>query len=422
MNRRLKDIYRLTGRRLLLSLLSLALLATAGCVTEEFPDAAGEDEGIPVTFVISGGMPAQTRADGENPDEEDGTDAESFIDINDLYIFAFEITDGSTVADGNSKLLQTLWSPADTDSQNKSKVWTIDGKTVWLRAFLNPDPNGENKDYYKKEDGTYRNFSIVAVANASEWLESGSVYQAFAKGTKLSQLQRQLKYTNVINAATSSWAPGYGEGDSAIPLFGIKRVNLAGYDAKVHDESFPLNLGTVMMLRTMAKVEITTASTSGLTIASACVIGGGWNTESTLIPFITGNDGSSSLNSMQDYATSGSTGQMVAAPSFESQSSMTGQNLNFTISQDGTAVVYLPEYKLQDNNKDIIRLKFKETGDKEYPLSIAPYSPPTDGIYWQYILRNYLYRYRINAIQADLEISYTVCPMDEVTINIPDYN
>ncbi len=413
------NIYRDKGSRLAAAMASLLLLVAGGCVmdNEDCP-VIDPDDGIVVTFELSGGMPAHTRV----LEEEEGSEEESYIDINDLYIFTFEIEKGKTVADGDSKLMEILWSPNEDERLDKSVITSSAGNAVWLRTFLNSNPNGTGTDPYKNDDGTYKNFCIVTVANASKWLDGGATSSGFIKGTTtLADLQKTLSYSKVLT--NGSWVPGGEENPSWMPLFGIKRVNLDGYDPKTYNESNPYPLGTVWLLRALAKVEITTGADSGLTIESANVVGSGWNKDLSLIPFDSPEN--KSLNCMENYSETGSTGQMVSVPTFTSTAAGESETLSFS-TEGNKAVVYLPEYNLQ-SNKQIVSIKFEGLQDTFF-LNVSPYDAtgnPVSGedIWWKFILRNYLYRFNINGVITDknLQINWTVCPMDEVEITIPDF-
>lgn len=414
------NIYRDKCSHLAAAMASLLLLVAGGCVmdNEDCP-VVDPDDGIVVTFELSGGIPAHTRA----LEEEEGSEEESYIDINDLYIFTFEIGKDKEVADGDSQLMEILWSPKEGERLKKSVITSSAGNAVWLRTFLNSNPNGTGTDDpYKNKDGTYKNFCIVTVGNASKWLDGDAASSGFIKGkTTLADLQKTLSYSKVLT--NGSWVPGGKENPSWMPLFGIKRVNLDGYDPKTYNESNPYPLGTIWLLRALAKVEITTGADSGLTIESANVVGKGWNKDLSLIPFDSPEN--QSLTCMENYTETGSTGQMVDVPTFTSTAAGESEILSFT-KEGNKAVVYLPEYNLQNNR--IVSIKFEGLQDTFF-LNISPYDAtgnPVSGedIWWKFILRNYLYRFNINGVTNNpltLQINYTVCPMMTYETDIPEF-
>lgn len=441
--------YKPYGRSLLRRCFPGALLAllplASGCIAEsgDCPDDISEQD-ITVSLVIEGGLPSQTRADEFT--EEQGTLAESYINIDDLYVLAFEIGEGKDVADGDSELKDIIWSPVAAQRLPESVI-SSNGTQVLLRTFLS------SQDY-----DTSTPFSIVTIANTENWLADSDTgfslttkKEADADGTKtkqatkLSELQKVLSYTKAIGesasgVANTSWVPD-NAASSGIPLFGIKRTTLAGYNNKFHSSANPYPLGTIWMLRTLAKVEIYVADGVNKAIESANVIVGGWNTDLHLIPFQNANP--ADLNRMEGYSTSdssnyGSTGQVTLAPDFT--------NTNFTPSSstsplamtqttrviDGVEkqvfVAYLPEYTLTGTftggevaRNDIIRVKFTDNG-QEYPLAIAPYTDGNPGnqdvAHWQYLLRNHIYRFAITGVLDDkVQLIVKLMPWTAMDVN-----
>lgn len=441
--------YKPYGRSLLRRCFPGALLAllplASGCIAEsgDCPDDISEQD-ITVSLVIEGGLPSQTRADEFT--EEQGSLAESYINIDDLYVLAFEIGEGKDVADGNSVLKDIIWSPVEAQRLPESVI-SSNGTQVLLRTFLS------SLDY-----DTSTPFSIVTIANTKKWLADGDTGFSLTtkkeadadvtktkQATKLSDLQKVLSYTKAIGesapgVANTSWAPDNAT-SSGIPLFGIKRTTLAGYDNKFHSSANPYPLGTIWMLRTLAKVEISVdPKVTDLEIQSAYIITGGWNTNLQFIPF-RGNAGNVNLGRMEGYDTSGNTGQVSLEPDFSSgfypapsSGALAMLQTTRTVNGEQTPVfvAYLPEYQLAPSatgevRNNIIRVRFKNV-TSEFPLAIAPHTNglPTEAaeVHWQYLLRNYLYRFQISGIQVDeqLTLNWTVCPMDEETITIPPFD
>lgn len=441
--------YKPYGRSLLRRCFPGALLAllplASGCIAEsgDCPDDISEQD-ITVSLVIEGGLPSQTRADEFT--EEQGSLAESYINIDDLYVLAFEIGEGKDVADGNSELKDIIWSPVEAQRLPESVI-SSNGTQVLLRTFLS------SLDY-----DTSTPFSIVTIANTKKWLADGDTGFSLTtkkeadadvtktkQATKLSDLQKVLSYTKAIGesapgVANTSWAPDNAT-SSGIPLFGIKRTTLTGYDNKFHNSANPYPLGTIWMLRTLAKVEISVdPKVTDLKIQSAYIITGGWNTNLQFIPF-RGNAGNVNLGRMEGYDTSGNTGQVSLEPDFSSgfypapsSGALAMLQTTRTVNGEQTPVfvAYLPEYQLAPSatgevRNNIIRVRFKNV-TSEFPLAIAPHTNglPTEAaeVHWQYLLRNYLYRFQISGIQVDeqLTLNWTVCPMDEETITIPPFD
>ncbi len=427
-----KHILRL--RHACLRALPLLLFPLGACVAEEgeCPVDTHEDD-IAVSLVIKGNLPAAGSRAALS--DLDGTLAESYININDLYILAFEIDPTKGVADGESKLKDIIWSPQQAERLPESSI-SSNGTVVLLRTFL-------SSEKYKEDEP----FALVAVSNISNWGgESYTLSTEKDKETTLADLQKTLTYPIVMD---SRWVPDNAKSDG-IPLFGIKRCSLSGYNPQYNNSANPYNLGTTWLLRTLAKIELFTAADSKLEIASAQVVAYGWNNNVQLIPFMKPT-GSTTLflNRMEGYNTDGSdtygsTSQVNLSPDFTTSGftpTASSYTLNFSKAtvkkEDGTTaegfVAYLPEYQLASTDgtprNQIVKISF-EGKTQQYTLTVAPYdnysqpdTNPTD-IYWQYLLRNYLYRFQIQGIQEDatLSLKYTVCPMQKYTTDIPDFN
>lgn len=406
----MKTIFN-TVRTALLNLsryVAIAMTATSltACVMEDgaYP-AVSADNGIGVSLEITGGLPAaSTRA------EEEGSLAESYIDINDLYVFSFDLAEGETVASDNAVLKDIIWSP-DQSGRLEESVISSNGTDVIITTFL------DSEKYSEKN----LDFCIVTVANASKWMEGSTFYSDLKTGeTTLRALQKILNYDNVVSSG-NDWAPDNKTG-SGIPLFGIRKVNLSKYDTHIYNAANPYPLGTVWLLRSLAKIEISTDADSGLEIEQAWIESWKWNTGLQLIP--------SPLSRMENYDTAGETAQVTTSPNFDAHEfnpDPAERELIFIKDEEnGSHVVYLPEYDLS-GNPQIIKLKIKGFTDT-FSLSVSPYSEgyPAEGTepYWECILRNHLYRFEITGIEKEtsLSINWTVCPMDEKTIDIPPFN
>lgn len=380
--------------------------ATTGCVTEngDCPDNKDSDD-ISVSLRIEGGLPSATRADFT---EEEGTLAESYINIEDLYVLAFEIGEGKEVADGGSVLKDIIWSPTESE-RLKESVISSNGTEVYLQTFL----SSENYN-------TTTPFAIVTIANTKKWGDNGLT---LTKGkTKLNDLQKTLSYPVVV-----SWAPDIAT-QSGIPLFGIHKASLSGYDDKFNNSANPYDLGEIWLLRALAKIEITTAADSQLEIESASIKANRWNSNLQLIP---------ALNRMEGYNTSGNTGQVVDAPNFaDGFSPATSGNTLTMIQTTGrngrpAFVAYLPEYQLVGAGatelNDIIQVSVKTTNDNQlattdYSIPVKPYDgSPANEAHWNYLLRNYVYSFQITGVHQNQTLTWTVCPRAEYTSDIPTF-
>ena len=162
----------------------------------ECPVDTHEDD-IAVSLVIKGNLPAAGSRAALS--DLDGTLAESYININDLYILAFEIDPTKGVADGESKLKDIIWSPQQAERLPESSI-SSNGTVVLLRTFL-------SSEKYKEDEP----FALVAVSNISNWGgESYTLSTEKDKETTLADLQKTLTYPIVMD---SRWVPDNAKSD-----------------------------------------------------------------------------------------------------------------------------------------------------------------------------------------------------------------
>lgn len=400
-------------------------LMLSGCGKEsgESPDIALEKD-ISVSIEIAGRIPDSSRA---SLSEDDGFPAESYIDIGDIYVLAFSTESAGGIANGESLLKDIIWSPVESERLPDSKIFS-NGTRVLLSTFLD-----SGKGYSVSQP-----FSIVTIANAKKWLADGENFVLEKGVTKLSDLQRRLDYTKVLDG-NYSWIPDNTK-KTGIPMFGVMKASLEYYNNTFNGPANPYGLGTVWLLRSLAKVEIEIEDPN-IEIESARIEAGNWSTTSQLIPFSKANGAIvSNLNRMEDFATSGNTGQVTKTPDFTSDANfgpVAGTQAIFLkeiaskvgTTQNQVLTAYLPEFPLRTpGGSPKCRLCIKVKNVKpECHFYIAPYG--TNGIvdsaeiYWHYLLRNYKYRFVIKDLDdVVLNLKWTVCPISEKEIDIPAFN
>lgn len=397
MKRGLIDIYKLS---LLLVVSAVTALSLAGCGGEgnapDFP--VEDDERISVNIALAGmGEKRDTRSNPGNDSDDTsgayGSAAESYIDIYDLYVMTFSIPDGKTVLCDESQLLEILWKPGSRGKDESKVTWS--GGYTYLQTQLD-----ENIPAYS--DG--KDFCIVAIANFSKF---GGM-TAPTSGMEFSDLQKLAKF-NYKPTKTGEWSWRPETDKNGIPLFGVKRVNLKGYDKKIHGPQNPYQLQsngnpTVWLLRAFAKAEIRLSDAlknlelngvkTEVKIKSAS-IGNSYSSDFWLIP---------ELSRFSEFNETGGTGLINGAPTFnewQSTKANPADLLSFNFSADATsATVYLPEYDMSAaENKPRITVTLEIGGsDQEFSFDFKPY--PKDGdssegqpASWLYILRNNYYRF-----------------------------
>lgn len=356
------------------------------CVNEDEGTSTASDDGsFFISIAISAGNASPARAESDLTDEE-GTSVENNINIGDLKIYAFSIPTDNNAS--NSALLTQIYPKDD----NNSNIIEADVKksvpgTYMLEAELNNTFFDNHKD-----------FCLVAVAN---WTPFVSLDFSLPDGKELSVLgNEELLFGQNIDVNKQAWTPN---GEEGIPMFGLHKASLAGYDKKHNNKFAPLLLGKVNMLRAFAKIEIRNGmkdkEITGVSISS-------YNKMGYFTPSLIGNQLSDTEN--------------VTSANIPNPVESSVEELSFS-GKDVAFVAYLPEYELTNGKRDIITVTIDE---KKYLLSLAPYTDdgpnekPTED-YWKALLRNHIYRYIITGVEEDepaqLTINYMVCPMESGT-------
>lgn len=372
---------------LVLLLASLSSFCLVGCQDDLYVIDSDEErpkDSFSVSILLTGMGVEPTRGIGEDCEDVDGqigTSFENFIDVDDLYIMTFSIEEGQTVLTDDSKVLEVLWNGKSKGKPSDTSIY-FDGSTTYLYTWL----DSKIQDY-KPDSG--KDFCIVAVANFSKYGKTLSI----SKGMTLEALQNALKCN-------------FSQGKN-IPLFGVKKVNLKGYDSKIHNSGNPFTLKSgnsqsLWMLRAFSKVEIELSedllakeeSIGNITISSASI--DRYASIFFVIP---------ELDRMSGFYSTGGTGQVVAAPGngFQSSANVGQKPLSFTIGEDKkSAVIYLPECELVSNEKPKITLSLS-LGQSNQVFEFELKSCPEDSHYlcWQYLLRNHYYKFEVG---VDLKI------------------
>lgn len=397
MKRGLIDIYKLS---LLLVVSAVTALSLAGCGgDEDIPVIPAEDDrGISVAIALSdmGGNNDTRSMPGNDSDDTSGaygSAAENYIDINNLYVMTFSIPDGKSVLCDESQLLEILWKPGSSGKDESKVTWS--GGYAYLQTQLD-----ENIPDYS--DG--KDFCIVAIANFSKF---GGM-TAPTSGMEFSDLQKLAKF-NYKPTKTGEWSWRPETDKNGIPLFGVKRVNLKGYDKKIHGPQNPYQLQsngnpTVWLLRAFAKAEISLSDAlknlelngvkTEVKIKSAS-IGNSYSSDFWLIP---------ELSRFSEFNETGGTGLINGAPTFnewQSTKANPADLLSFNFSADATsATAYLPEYDMsEEGNSPRITVTLEIGGsDQEFSFDFKPYPKDEDSsagqqASWLYILRNNYYRF-----------------------------
>lgn len=360
------------------ALLLMPILAGCGMMEDDpQPNASVTD--ISVSFRLYAGSSLATRAV-----DEYGTPDESYIDMKNLKILIF---------DENKVLKEVLYDNGELAQHTSVSQISRDYYIVNTKL----DPEKFNID---------SKFAIVALAN---W-KSGETDTKFKTDWKNHPIDKTEVGTLIIDDLKTmtltlnpdievtqpqpdSWIPGAKS--SWIPMFGSRFTSLAGYSSTLFDETKPMPVPDVVLVRAISKIEIRNADEKGPTIESI---------------MLTNRNQTGSL--MQDYDFEKFTGNVSAPTYWNNNPQKSGRMMPFH--QDGnTYTAYLPEMDL--NNRDVRRailVNLNMNGEKHQKwIYLAPYAtnglPNLEGTYnsdWKSLKRNYIYRYTINSLAFEFVI------------------
>lgn len=200
-------------------------------------DGVGND-GMHVTFAISAGHPdyAGTKASSYGtPSLEDGTEWENHINITggDYLFYLF---------DANGVFREILFVKDIASSDNNTFIVQAEAREI------------------------YRDFTIVALANWKnggwDMLASGNAYPVLTAGAStISEIWTGTAGLRVYDASSRTFTPS---ATSLIPMYGARTYNLEDSDFTTEE----ISLGTIYLIRSLAKVDVYVDSASGITINS----------------------------------------------------------------------------------------------------------------------------------------------------------
>lgn len=332
------------------ALLLLLAATLVSCVYDDAPVLRNDDgrQAVQVTFTLAAGnAPTETRAEGptwgDDYPNENGTAWESAIDPDDLQVLLY--------------------------TTNNAYIARV-----------------ENLVYFRNDDGTYT-YHGQLTADADD-LTPGTEYKIMVFAN--CGINNDTK-TYISTLANTTFTR---DGADYIPLWGVKTTTLDLTPGTAD------NLGTIDLLRAMAKIEVTLsdALTDEYTLSSITL--NRYNTTGYCLP--------------AGYATASKTTDLdredgTTPISFNPNESLAA-NAPFTISTDGnTAVCYLPEYEAEDANRAVLTITLN---GKAYSLELKDY---TTNAYYD-LVRNHIYRYTITGVnEGTLTVQYRVLPWELVS-------
>ena len=331
--------------------------------TADEPSLPEAETAVQVGFRISlgalGGAARATRADGY--DDGRGVDYENHIDFeHGSYRFLFFDLQNRYLASFTPNRLRPVEFGAF-----RSKVYEVGG-TI-------PKPLPED-------------FKVVVLANWPDYPDGLTVGV-----TTIEQ---------ICSAACGRYAytPPFRLGERLIPFYGVKLC-----EGVTFIRDLQTDLGTIHLLRAMAKIEV------------ACVTPG-WNISGVALQRYNaaGYCAPSGVYGFGDYSWPDYVGTLHLVGD---RNDAEPKSLDFAPSAQGTFVAYVPEYRnlaggttgVRAQDAAELRVTFRESGDKEYPVEFKYYTSvpagsrlgdPFD------IRRNYYYKFTITKAAEHLIVVY----------------
>ncbi len=350
--------------------LLVAMLALSSCIMD---DGSGDvapdtDAGVQVGLHISLGTPAgAAKVPAGNYDDATATAYENFIDIeNGGYRVLFFDMDNRYLATFEPQKFTALGSDRLT-----SKTYEVTGKV---------------------DADMPSNFKVVVLANWPSYPQN-LVRGVTTVADICSADNARFSYHSIYQLSPSE----------LIPMYGIKECK----NVTLRDKII-VPLGTVHLLRAMAKVEVLGTE-------------GPWTIEEVKLHNYNGFGYCAPADVFNeadyvryDYALDFNTNIHIPTGAFMQSALSLGEVAS------GHFVIYVPEYQNTLNgigigNKATLGIRFKERTDKEYAVDFKYYQSPsadvTEGTPFD-IRRNYDYRFVIHKVgeEAELQLSVNVLP------------
>ena len=346
--------------------LLVAMLALSSCIMD---DGSGDvapdtDAGVQVGLHISLGTPAgAAKVPAGNYDDATATAYENFIDIeNGGYRVLFFDMDNRYLATFEPQKFTALGSDRLT-----SKTYEVTGKV---------------------DADMPSNFKVVVLANWPSYPQN-LVRGVTTVADICSADNARFSYHSIYQLSPSE----------LIPMYGIKECK----NVTLRDKII-VPLGTVHLLRAMAKVEVLGTE-------------GPWTIEEVKLHNYNGFGYCAPADVFNeadyvryDYALDFNTNIHIPTGAFMQSALSLGEVAS------GHFVIYVPEYQNTLNgigigNKATLGIRFKERTDKEYAVDFKYYQSPsadvTEGTPFD-IRRNYDYRFVVNKLEEEAELNLNV--------------
>ncbi len=432
----------------------LPALMLGGCINEAEDCPQGGGTGDEGTLNLQFSIVTRKSASADNTFQSRAADiagdvigsfAENFIAMSDLRFMLF---------DGNRRFLQTL--PATVKN-----VYTSPDYSVYIFHAPVDEP------YFDQNINTTFSFYILALANAQSL---GMAYPEPASGATLEEVFASAQgETGLLTAklipslliASNLVAEG-----QRFPMAGLQRFTVDGDRLLKSTEAVPYDLSAggknINMLRAIAKIEVVdrvrvngqftdedeNGENSRLRIDKV-QIDGIFNAGS-LLPSITEWTNGDADETQQVDDPSVPAGAKYQNP----VSLLPDGSLSASPSSEGAVIHFVPDKyarQLRADNCPVFscylyeydRSRITNSEQAPYmrvttrgsaglqdgeslvrPIRLATYTNGVADQNLQALLRNHIYRYEVIDVNefSEIELVWTVCPMDEATVDIPSFN
>lgn len=370
-------------------------------------------------FQVASNAPISSRALNEDENDADhkaGTPDENYVDLQTLSFI---------LADGDGNAIMPFY-PSVTPIDNTYKTYTVISELP--QAALNKTSSADNQN---------ANFQILVIANARtngvERMPYGFSLESYDPNNpvKLSSFfgaenSPTFQFPLAGNTTDAGWSPSIADAHY-IPMAGVQNFSVPVAKLEESTPEQPANLETVSttgkvinLLRAVARVDVKLSAASaaaGISITGVTLTG--YNTRGALLPAASAwlpGEGNTTLFETQ-YILDNET------PTIPSNNGYANTALPLVYNAtDNVWSIYLPEYLKSDTSQPTFHVTFSQGDVDKFTLSKYVDGKPGDNIN---LIRNNLYTYELTKTttteDASISINWTVCPMDNKTINIPDY-
>mgnify|MGYP000788463941 CR=1 FL=1 len=333
-----------------------------GCSRNENPGMASGSGDTQVSFVLSlsnAGTPS--RATWENPyDSQEGSGYENRIDPDDVQVMLFNATSGQYVA--------TVDILSYTSLENEEDEYRFVGSVTAEESEL--------------RSGKYKLMVFANCGTITDTRDLGIGSLSFNYDAEKVKDESQL-----------------------IPMWGVITEELTLEKGKQQD------LGTIDLLRAMAKIEINLADAISETHTITGAILNKYNTQGYCLP--------------KDYAAVGKTQELEQETGSKDTfnpciNAQVSSDLTFSYSEDRkTAWLYIPEYDNTPNDAATISITLSDGSNTTTgTLEFKDYANGTATGDAHDIVRNHIYRYTVNVETGKLTVQYKALPWNLVETSI----